>query len=885
MESQYTPQNIEKKWYRHWEESGVFKPKGNGKSFTIVIPPPNVTGVLHMGHALNNTIQDVLVRYKKMQGLKVLWQPGTDHAGIATQSVVEHKLLAEGINPKKMSRTDFIDQVWKWKEEYGHKIVDQLKKMGCSCDWSKLRFTMDEGLNLSVRNVFVEYFKKGLIYPGKKLINWCPQLMTALADEEVEVKETKGYFWSIRYPLVDAHYNNQDYLVVSTTRPETLFGDMALAVNPNDERYKQLIGKKIRIPLTERIIPILADEHANPKKGSGVVKITPAHDFNDYEVGLKYNLELLTVMNPNATMNHHAGEYQGLDRFVCRKKVIEDLKSQGLLHGIEDKEISMPHCYRSGDIIEPRLMRQWFVKMEPIAKPAVESVKEGKTKFIPARYSKTYFDWLEQYRDWCISRQIWWGHQIPVWYVVSETGVQLTDETPFVVALDEEQAQKEAQQKFGSQVVLKQDEDVLDTWFSSALWSFSALGWPEKTEELKEFYPTSVLVTARDIIYFWVARMMFSGLYFLDKEPFHTVYVHGTVLDEKGQRMSKSKGNGINPLDMIDQYGTDAVRFSLLILTSEGQDIKLSPSKFEMGRHFANKLWNSARFLLPHLQNISEESINYEKLDDANRWILASLQDIIDKITESLENYRFSEVCQVLYHFVWDDFCSQYLEIKKRIVLSEKQSEDKQQTLLTFQETFRCVLRLLHPFMPFITAEIYNFFFPNQELAFEPWPVSNKQYQNQEILVSFSQVLELVKVVRSIRGRYKVPLSQNLNLSIYLEKGGWESTQEFVLRQLEKIDSLQIQTTIQTPPFAASKVFLGGIVFVLLEGIVDQNSEINKVKEELQKIKTFVMGIEKKLNSGFTQKAPAEVVEKEKQKLEDQKEKQEKLLEVLKSLT
>jgi valyl-tRNA synthetase len=881
MDSRYSPKEIEEKWYSTWEDSGTFKPQGDGEPFSIVIPPPNVTGALHMGHALNNTLQDVLIRWKRLQGYKTLWQPGTDHAGIATQSVVERQLAKEGLSSRKLGREAFIEKVWEWKEEYGDRIVNQLRKLGCSCDWSRQRFTMDEGLSNAVRKVFVDYYKKDLIYKGTRLINWSPALQTALADEEVETKDTPGHFWSLRYPL---EKDSSKHIVVSTTRPETMFGDTAVAVHPSDERYKDLIGSYVILPITGRKVPIIADEHADPEKGSGAVKITPAHDFNDYEVGQRNGLEQIVVMNPDATMNGEAGPYAGLNRFECRKKLIADLEEQGLIESIEDRVTPMPYCYRSGDVVEPRLMSQWFVKMEPLAKPAVNSVKEGRTQFVPSRYSKTYFDWLEQYRDWCISRQIWWGHRIPVWYAVSETNGKRTEQTPYFVCTTEEEAYSEAKAQFGDNVQLEQEDDVLDTWFSSGLWPFSTLGWPENTEDLNTFYPTDVLITGRDIIYFWVARMMFSGLTFLEKEPFHTVYIHGTILDEKGQRMSKSKGNGIDPLDMIDQYGTDAVRFSLLTLTSEGQDIKLSPTKFETGRNFANKLWNAVRFVLPHLAYSKPlEDISRDNLDEADKWILARLQTTIQTVQSTLEKYRFSDACQALYQFTWNDVCSSYLEIKKAAITSV--ATDSNKSNVAAVSTLRFVLRelvaLLHPFMPFITEEIRSHLEGNSKelLITSSWPVVQKEFVDEKRVQNFEKALAMVEAVRSIRGAYSIPPAKELDIVVHLDTGeSVSSVQENLLQNLEKIQSLKSQSKPGTPPFSASAIFPGGTAYVLLEGILDKEAEKEKLTKELEKARGFIVGIEKKLaNKGFTDRAPEAVIQKEHDKLKTQTEKVAKL--------
>ncbi len=775
MESRYSPQDIEEKWYRAWSDAGAFQPRGEGKPFTIVIPPPNVTGALHMGHALNNTLQDVLIRFKRLQGYRTLWQPGTDHAGIATQSVVEKQLAKQGVNRHQLGREAFVAKVWEWKNEYGDRIVNQLKSMGCSCDWTRLRFTMDEGLSKAVREVFVRLYEDGLIYRGTRLINWCPALQTALADEEVENKETAGHFWSIRYPLAD---DPSQSITVSTTRPETMFGDVAVAVNSEDERYKHLIGKRVKLPGTDRTIPIIADEHADPTKGTGAVKITPAHDFNDYEVGKRHNLTPIIAMNLDATLNHQAGKYQGMKRFDARKAIVADLEAAGLLAAVEDRVIQLPRCYRSDDVVEPYLLDQWFVNMKPLAEPALDTVAKGDTRFVPARYTKTYRDWLEPFKDWCISRQLWWGHQIPAWYVVSETGGQKRQDTPFVVARDAAGAQAQAEAKFGKGAKLVQEEDVLDTWFSSALWPFSTLGWPDKTPELATHYPNDVLVTGRDIIYFWVARMIFSGLKFAGGTPFHTVYIHGTILDEKGQRMSKSKGNGIDPIEMIGKYGADAVRFALMTLTTEGQDIKLSPVKFEGGRNFANKLWNAVRFVHPHLsaaQDGSGSPIAYatSELHLADRWILARLDETIRTVTECLEprgadgspGCRFSEAANALYRFTWDDFCSNYLEIRKKTITAAEASREKQVAVAVFAAVLGKLITLLHPFMPFLTEEIRHAIGGKDLLITSRWPSPGTPGAGSaEDLKAMETLLRITETVRSIRGEYTIPPSQATDL-------------------------------------------------------------------------------------------------------------------------
>jgi valyl-tRNA synthetase len=895
MESRYTPQDIESKWYAAWEKARAFEPAGHGAHkddpFTIVIPPPNVTGALHMGHALNNTLQDVLIRFKRLQGYKTLWQPGVDHAGIATQSVVERMLQKDGVSKHDLGREKFIERVWEWKHEYGGRIVGQLKRLGCSCDWSRERFTMDEGLSRAVREVFVRLHEDGLIYRGARLVNWSPALQTALADEEVENKESKGHFWSIRYALEE---NPSEGIVVSTTRPETLFGDVAVAVHADDERYKHLIGKNVLIPIIGKAIPIIADEHADPTKGTGAVKITPAHDFNDYEVGLRHGLKPVVVMNLDTTLNHHAGPYEGMKRFDARKKLVKELEENGQLVAVEDRMVSLPLCYRSGDVVEPTLLAQWYVKMAPLADPALAAVEPGAeggkaVRFVPERYVKTYKQWLEPRRDWCISRQLWWGHQIPVWYVVSETGGQIRDNTPYVAARSDEDALAQAQAKFGTACTLQREEDVLDTWFSSALWPFSTQGWPDQTENLRTFYPTDVLITARDIIYFWVARMIFSGLKFLDKAPFHTVYIHGTILDEKGQRMSKSKGNGIDPIEMIEKFGADAVRFALLTLTTEGQDIKLSPVKFEGGRNFANKLWNAVRFVHPHL-SASADSLEGLELSLADKWILKRCDETVREVTEALEPsaLRFSDAAQALYRFTWDDFCSRYLEIRKKDITGEEGAE-KRASVTVFRTVLKDLIAILHPFMPYITEEIHEAIANEGEtglLITGNWPAPRAVDFSAQDQKAMDAVLAVVEAVRQIRGGYALPPTQALSVRVQLDDAAFAAALQphvWMISGLEKIGTLDFSN--EKPAFAASTLIPGGKVYVLLEGLLDPAAEKVRLTKELEKAGAFVTTLENKLkNEGFVSKANPEAVEAEREKLRLQVDKVAKLEEALKDL-
>jgi valyl-tRNA synthetase len=882
MEKQYTPAAVESKWYDVWLAKNVFRAeaKSSKKSYSIVIPPPNVTGALHMGHALNNTLQDILARYKRMDGFNVLWQPGTDHAGIATQSVVERKLAEQGMSRQQLGREKFVEKVWEWKQEYGDRIIMQLQRLGCSCDWSRTRFTMDEGLSRAVREVFVRLYKEGLIYQGTRLINWCPKLQTALADEEVENKEVAGHFWSIRYPLVD---NPQRWIVVSTTRPETMFGDAAVAVHPDDARYKELIGKFVKIPMTDRIIPIIADEYADPQKGTGAVKITPAHDFNDYEVGLRHDLPKLCVMNPDATMNENAYAYAGLERFACRKKLVADLQAAGLIDAIEDRVVPVPLCYRTGDVIEPYLMNQWFVKMRPLAEPALDSVASGRTSFVPERYAKTYNAWLEPFKDWCISRQLWWGHRIPAWYAVSETGCVITAETPVFVDYDEQGAAAQAHQKLGREVVLQQEDDVLDTWFSSALWPFSTLGWPDATPELDTFYPTDVLVTARDIIYFWVARMMITGLKFMGKEPFHTVFINGTILDEKGQRMSKSKGNGIDPIDIIEQYGADAARFSLATLTSEGQDIKLAVSKFETGRNFCNKIWNAARFVLSnitepmHFLALPESSLL--QVDD--RWMLSRLHRTIEGVRRALDEYRFNEAAHLLYDFFWHDFCDWYLEAKKADLYQQDDPQRKSSALNLCCYGLAHVCKLMHPLMPFISEELwasmrqlitYNGITEDELVVTASFPRTDFQRIDLQLEEGMVLIQEIITAFRTIRSENNVP-PDKLGTALIVPENEhaeqWLSQNAAFIGRFSRLSSAQVSRTASKPTFAGQSVVRATQLYLEFEGLIDKTVEIERLQKELAKMHSLVEATAQRLqNPAFVDKAPADVVAREREKLE-----------------
>ncbi|MGZ3536945.1 MAG: valine--tRNA ligase, partial [Thermodesulfobacteriota bacterium] len=697
LDKSYDPHQVEEKWYRYWEEQGYFRADEDSErtAYSIVIPPPNVTGVLHIGHALNNTLQDILIRFKRMDGYNALWMPGTDHAGIATQNVVEKKLLEEGLDRHTLGREKFIERVWKWKEQSGGTIIGQLKKLGASCDWSRERFTMDEGLSEAVKEVFVRLYQEGLIYRSHYIINWCPRCQTALSDLEVEHQEVLGKLYHLKYPFKE----RERFVIVATTRPETMLGDTAVAVNPEDERYQGVIGKKVVLPVVNREIPVIADSYVDIEFGTGCLKITPAHDFNDFEIGLKHGLEQIKVIDEAGRMNENAGPYQGMDRFECREKMIEDFERDGILIKIEDYRHVVGHCYRCKTVVEPNLSLQWFVKTKPLAKTAIEAVRDGRTRIIPEVWEKTYFEWMENIRDWCISRQIWWGHRIPAWYCENCGQVIVAKTTPTSCP------------NCGSNRLIP-ETDVLDTWFSSALWPFSTMGWPKETKLLKRFYPTSVLVTGFDILFFWVARMMMMGLKFMGDVPFRDVYIHGLVRDERGEKYSKTRGNVVDPLDLIDRYGADALRFTLTALTMPGSDLKLSESRTEGYRHFANKIWNASRFVLMNLEEfdlgVMTGEVSPEAFNLPDRWIRGRLNQVIREVRRSLEEYKFNEACHVLYQFIWHEFCDWYLELSKLSLYKGGNEQKRDLTKLTLLEVLDATLRSLHPFMPFITEEIWQ---------------------------------------------------------------------------------------------------------------------------------------------------------------------------------
>lgn len=857
----YEPHDVEKKWYRTWTEAGYFHadPVDGRPAYSIVIPPPNVTGALHMGHALNNTLQDILCRWKRMAGHSVLWMPGTDHAGIATQNVVERQLAAAGQDRHDLGREAFIERVWQWKAESGGQIIGQLKRLGASCDWERERFTMDAGLSKAVRTVFVRLYEEGLIYRDNRLINWCPRCHTALSDIEVEHEEGKGHLWHLRYPVIGQPGR---YLTVATTRPETMLGDTAVAVHPEDERYQDLHGAMVMLPLVERPIPVIADEYVDREFGTGVVKITPAHDFNDFEVGARHGLEKINVFDPSGIINEAGGRYQGLDRFEARKQIVADLEAAGLLEKIDDHALSIGGCYRCKTVVEPYLSLQWYVNVGPLAKEALAAVKDGRTRILPRQWENTYYDWMENIRDWCISRQIWWGHRIPAWFC-DECG-ELT------VAMDDPTACGSC----GSSAI-HQETDVLDTWFSSALWPFSTMGWPDKTPELERYYPTSCLVTGFDILFFWVARMMMMGLHFMGEVPFKDVYIHALVRDAHGQKMSKSKGNVIDPLTVIDQHGTDAFRFTLAAFAAQGRDIKLSEERIVGYRNFCNKVWNAARFTLMNLEGYqpSADGLSTITMTDADRWILHRLNQTIAETTRSLEEYRFNEAAMTLYQFTWTTLCDWYLELSK----GELYSEDPERiaTARTVLVTvFETLLRLLHPFMPFITEEVWQAL-PKvdapESIMLAAFPTVQTGWDFPEEAARMEQVMGVISAIRTMRGEMEVPPSRQITALLSAESQEGAAVLEAAREQIQnlaRLGELEIGVNIEKPADAAVQPAGQVQVFLPLKGLVDVAEELKRLTKEIAKLDKEVELFSKKLsNPSFVDRAPADIVEKEKAKL------------------
>ncbi|MGB7574950.1 MAG: valine--tRNA ligase, partial [Thermodesulfobacteriota bacterium] len=853
LDKSYDPHQVEDKWYRYWEEHGYFRADEDSeeKAYSIVIPPPNVTGVLHIGHALNNTLQDILVRFKRMEGYNVLWMPGTDHAGIATQNVVEKQLLEEGLNRHSLGREKFIERVWKWKEQSGGTIIGQLKKLGASCDWSRERFTMDEGLSKAVKEVFVRLYQEGLIYRSHYIINWCPRCQTALSDLEVEHHEVSGKLYHLKYPLKES----DRFVVVATTRPETMLGDTAVAVNPEDERYRAVIGKKVILPVVNREIPIIADSYVDVEFGTGCLKITPAHDFNDFEIGLKHGLEQIKVIDEAGRMNENAGPYRGMDRFECREKIVEDFERDGVLLRIEDYRHVVGHCYRCKTIVEPNLSLQWFVKTKPLAKTAIEAVRERRTRIIPEVWEKTYFEWMENIRDWCISRQIWWGHRIPAWYCDRCGEVIVSKETPTSCS------------KCGGDR-LTPETDVLDTWFSSALWPFSTLGWPKETKLLKRFYPTSVLVTGFDILFFWVARMMMMGLKFMGDVPFRDVYIHGLVRDERGEKYSKTRGNVVDPLDLIDRFGADALRFTLAALTMPGSDLKLSESRTEGYRHFANKIWNASRFALMNLEkfNIGESTkeVPPDEFSLPDRWIRGRLNDVIRDVRKSLEDYKFNEASNSLYQFIWHEFCDWYLELAKLYLYQEGGEKRQKLTKRTLLEVLDAVLRLLHPFMPFITEEIWQQLpqrKENESIMIAQFPKPDKGYDDESVVDEMGLIIEVISALRNIRGEMNLPPGERIMVLLRTKREEVEKrlreNQSFI-QSLVLVEAFQFGWNLEKPLYSAFVVVRDVEIFVPMERS-RMEEEARRLQKEIVKIEKESAFVMKKLsNEQFLSKAPPE---------------------------
>ncbi|WP_044872012.1 valine--tRNA ligase [Pseudomonas sp. LFM046] len=929
MDKTYQPHAIETSWYQTWEKNNYFAPQGSGESYTIMIPPPNVTGSLHMGHGFNNAIMDALIRYRRMQGRNTLWQPGTDHAGIATQMVVERQLAAQGVSRHDLGREKFLDKVWEWKEQSGGTITRQIRRLGSSVDWSRERFTMDDGLSNAVKEAFVRLFDDGLIYRGKRLVNWDTKFHTAISDLEVENHDEKGNLWNLRYPLADGHKtaDGKDYLIVATTRPETMLGDSAVAVHPEDERYKNLIGTFVELPLVGRRIPIIADEYCDPEFGTGCVKITPAHDFNDYEVGKRHNLPLINIFDKHAAVLAHAqvfnldgsvnhdldsslpAQYAGLDRFEARKQIVAAFDQLGLLEKVEDHALKVPKGDRSGTVIEPWLTDQWYVSTKPLAEPAIAAVEDGRIQFVPKQYENMYFSWMRDIQDWCISRQLWWGHRIPAWY---------DEEGNVYVGRDE--AEVRAKYNLGD-IALEQDEDVLDTWFSSGLWTFSTLGWPEQTDFLKTFHPTDVLVTGFDIIFFWVARMIMLTMHLVKNEdgtpqvPFKTVYVHGLVRDSQGHKMSKSKGNVLDPLDIVDgidletllekrtsgmmqpklaekiakqtkaefpeginSYGTDALRFTFCSLASTGRDVKFDMGRVEGYRNFCNKLWNAANFVIENTDGqdcgVNDEPVELSSVD---RWIISALQRTEGEVARHLDQFRFDLATQTLYEFIWDQYCAWYLELVKPVLWDENASIERQRgTRRTLIRVLEVALRLAHPFMPFITEEIWQRIKGQagkngDTLMLQPWPVPNEARIDAAAEGDIEWVKALMLGVRQIRGEMNISMAKRID--ILLANANDEDRRrladnEPLLKKLAKLESIRILAAGDEAPMSATALVGDMQVLVPMAGLIDKDAELARLDKEIQRLDGEVKRVGGKLsNEGFVAKAPADVIEKERAKL------------------
>ncbi len=883
MQKSYDPKGIEEKWYEYWEKNGFFSPENipsnnTDNIFSIVIPPPNVTGSLHMGHALDNTLQDIIVRYKRMNKFKTLWIPGTDHAGIATQNVVEKSLLKEGQTKENLGREKFLEKVWQWKEKYGGNITRQLRRLGASCDWSRERFTMDEGLSKAVRKAFVTLYKEGLIYKGKRMVNWCPRCVTAISDIEVEHESKKSSLWFIKYTLEGSN----EFLVVATTRPETMLGDTAVAVNPSDERYKNFVGKNLVLPLVGRIIPIVADDFVDPSFGTGVVKVTPAHDPNDFEISLRHNLPKINILteNGNITFEEFSKEekeklkkYEGMSRTKAREEIVKDLEKSGFLEKVEDYNNNVGKCYRCKTEIEPYLSDQWFVKVGPLAEKAIEAVESGRIYFIPHRWTKVYLDWMKNLKDWCISRQIWWGHRIPVWYC-SCGEIIVSEKDP------------EKCPSCGNKNLV-QDKDVLDTWFSSSLWPFSTLGWPDKdSADLRTYYPTSVLVTGYDIISFWVSKMIMMGLHFMVEEPFRTVYIHGLIRDITGKKMSKSLGNVIDPIDVVEHVGADALRFSLVTLvTAQGQDLKLAEEKITEGRNFANKIWNVARFVL--MQGDNDGSTNFDKdnLFIVDRWILSRYAKTALQITKLLENFEFGEAARTLYDFIWNQFCDWYVEFSK---ISLYGGENKENTIKVLNFVLSGTLKLLHPFMPFITEEIFSKLSSSSKtIMFEDWPKPDDRFIDEKVEGRILLLVEMIRSIRNVRAEMNIAAAKEIDVIIEAGEDA-DLIKDFLkyTKTLTRAKSVLVEKNIENPPSRSVTAFVSGIkIYIPLEGLIDFAKEIERLQLHVADLEKLESHLRQKLSKqDFILHAKKELVESEQKKLNDLVEKKNAILERIKNL-
>ena len=866
----YNPKEIEQQWYTYWEEKGYFHEEvdTNKEPFSIVLPPPNVTGQLHMGHALDNTLQDILIRTKRMQGYNVLWMPGTDHAGIATQVKVEENIMkTEGKSRHDLGREEFLKRVWEWKQEYGSTIVKQIRSLGASCDWTRERFTLDEGYHEAVLKVFVELYEKGLIYRGERITNWCPNCLTALSDIEVEHEDENGHLWHIKYPVIG---EEDVFLTVATTRPETMFGDVAVAVNPNDERYAHLVGKELLLPFVNRHIPIIADEYVDQSFGTGCVKITPAHDPNDFEMGQRHNLESIVVMNPDGTMNAGAGHFVNMPRELARKQVVAELEAQGLLEKVEDHGHSVGHCSRCNTTVEPMVSKQWFVSMEPLAKPALEVVRDKSIEFVPERFTKTYTNWLESIRDWCISRQLWWGHRIPAWYCQDCGETIVTTETL-----------TECPHCHGK---VEQDPDVLDTWFSSALWPFATMGWPENTEEVKHWYPTSVMVTGYDIIFFWVARMIFMGLEFKKEIPFKHVFIHGLVRDSQGRKMSKSLGNGINPLEVIEEYGADALRFTLVTGNTPGNDMRFYMERVEANRNFANKIWNASKFVLMNLEGFDESFVpSAEDYTLADKWILEEYNKTVTNITNNLDKFELGEAASAVYDFIWNTYCDWYIELAKPRLYNKEGGRDRQTVQYLLVSILRHMMELLHPFMPFVTEHIWQHLpHEGESIMVAPWPSTLSMEGFSSAAAHMNVMMDGIKGIRNMRAEMNVPMGKRSEVILVPateELKGILETHGDYFHTLGWAEKVTVLSPDAPKPENATVTVVNGLeVYLLLKDLIDADKEKERIAKEQATVLKEIARLEGKLNNqGFLAKAPEAVVAKEKEKLEEYKQKQQAL--------